>query len=178
MHLKNTVGWINYSEEVSKQALLLSRSIICAYDKNLLIGVIRLIGDGMYNIIVDLIVHPKYQKMGIGTKLLELMENKILTNSAEGQSVSVFLNSSKGYENFYKQNGYVVTPNYKYGPCMRKTLEVKKEVNTMTVIRKGEFKPDSTVDLAIDFSMCDSCENSCYDCGSADCSDHCSNDNW
>ena len=46
---------------------------ITDYDKNKLVGCLRILTDGYYfGTITELLVLPEYQKMGIGSKLLEL----------------------------------------------------------------------------------------------------------
>lgn len=126
MELKLLVKWVNYDEKISERALKQSKSIICAYDDNLLIGIVRLIGDGMYNMVVDLIVHPKYQKKGIGTQLLKSVENTLFQDSTKNNSATIYLYSVKNYEEFYIKNGYTMVPNDIYGSGMRKSIKRKK----------------------------------------------------
>lgn len=57
-------------DERLKRAFENSLSILGAFDGENLIGFIRCVGDGEHILLVqDLIVAPKYQKQGIGTKL-------------------------------------------------------------------------------------------------------------
>ena len=50
---------------------------ISAYNHNQLVGLIRVVGDGLTFIYVqDLLVNPTYQRRGIGTKLMNSMLQK------------------------------------------------------------------------------------------------------
>lgn len=71
--LYNNVGWINYTNnpKMLEKAYNNSLKIVSAWDKNQLIGIIRVVGDGHSIIYVqDLLVLEEYQGKGIGSKLL------------------------------------------------------------------------------------------------------------
>ncbi|MDR1020278.1 MAG: GNAT family N-acetyltransferase [Synergistaceae bacterium] len=83
-----------------------------AKDDGRTIGCARLVTDGGYQVLLaDVMVHPDYQRRGIGTalvkKLLEYLEQKRLP----GQWYFISLMSNKGKENFYKQLGFIERPN-------------------------------------------------------------------
>ena len=69
-----TNGWneeYNFSIKELHKSLLNSWYQVSAYKENNLIGSGRVISDGIHHaLIVDLIVHPDYQRKGIGSKLL------------------------------------------------------------------------------------------------------------
>lgn len=77
--LYDNVGWSNYANnsEMLKEAYNNSLKIISAWDKDKLIGIIRVVGDG-YSIIYiqDLLVLKEYQGKGIGSKLLSIVIKK------------------------------------------------------------------------------------------------------
>lgn len=73
INLYQCVGWINYTlnpiklEEAYKHSL----KILGAYHNNQLVGIIRVVGDGISIIYIqDIIVLPQYQRNGIGTSLV------------------------------------------------------------------------------------------------------------
>ena len=78
INLYKSVGWANYLERANilRQAFTNSLCILGAYDSDKLVGIIRVVGDGLTIVFVqDIIVIPEYQRRGIGTKLLkEVME--------------------------------------------------------------------------------------------------------
>lgn len=76
--LYNDAGWSNYTNniEMLKQAYYNSLKIVSLWDKNKLIGIIRVVGDG-YSIIYiqDLIISTQYQRQGLGSMLLNYVMN-------------------------------------------------------------------------------------------------------
>ncbi|MEG1256219.1 GNAT family N-acetyltransferase [Clostridium sp.] len=77
--LYNNVGWSNYTNnpQMLKEAYKNSLKIISVWDKNQLVGIIRVVGDG-YSIIYiqDLLVLKEYQGKGLGSKLLGIISKK------------------------------------------------------------------------------------------------------
>ncbi len=66
----------NYPEKLQK-ALKGSHHVVSAWDGDKLVGVMNALSDGIMNVFfLYLIVHPRYQKKGIGRKMVELMLHK------------------------------------------------------------------------------------------------------
>lgn len=63
--LRESAGWLLFSKEQTQKALTNSLYTIIAVKDNQTVGMGRLIGDGMYYMIVDIVVQPDYQKQGI-----------------------------------------------------------------------------------------------------------------
>ncbi len=89
-----SVGWTNYTEHPDMLALAYRHSlcILGAYESDVLVGIIRSVGDGASILFIqDLLVHPDYQRKGIGTALLKEMmqryanvyQTELLTDNAE-----------------------------------------------------------------------------------------------
>ncbi|BDR60807.1 GNAT family N-acetyltransferase [Lactobacillus xylocopicola] len=77
--LYTSVGWTAYTQspENLSAAVANSLTVITAIDAGQLVGLIRLVGDGLSIIYVqDLLVQPTYQRRGIGTQLLNLAINQ------------------------------------------------------------------------------------------------------
>ncbi|MBR5310774.1 MAG: GNAT family N-acetyltransferase [Oscillospiraceae bacterium] len=76
LNLYKSVGWCSYTNrpEMLEHAFEHSLKILGAYDNEMLVGIIRAVGDG-YSVlfIQDILVHPEHQRNGIGTKLLDSM---------------------------------------------------------------------------------------------------------
>lgn len=87
----------NYDMEKTQAAL--SKTInITAYDNNVLVGCLRILSDGYYfGTITELLVLPKYQKQGIGSKLLQLAKDNTPT--------MLYFGAQPGIEPFYERNG-------------------------------------------------------------------------
>ena len=74
LSLYESVGWDNYTKnpQMLKEAYLHSLRIYAAYVDNKPVGIVRVVGDGSSVVFVqDLLVHPAYQRQGIGTALLK-----------------------------------------------------------------------------------------------------------
>lgn len=71
--LRESVDWLIFSKEQTEEAINNSLYTVIAVEDNQTVGMGRLIGDGMYFIIADIIVYPAYQKNGIGSKIIDRM---------------------------------------------------------------------------------------------------------
>lgn len=72
--LYESAGWTNYTQkpQMLKEAYLHSLKSYAAYVDNKLVGVIRVVGDGVSVVFVqDLLVYPQHHRHGIGTALLK-----------------------------------------------------------------------------------------------------------
>jgi GNAT superfamily N-acetyltransferase len=65
----------------------------------------RLIGDGTYYLVVDIIVQPEYQGKGIGSKILDSITKYVEDNTPIGGRSSVQLIAEPGKEGFYEKKG-------------------------------------------------------------------------
>jgi GNAT superfamily N-acetyltransferase len=95
------VGWgIRHPEEI-KSAFKQSSFVRFAYSNGVLVGFGRTVDDGRYYaLIVDLVVHPEFQRMGIGTTVLLYLKNCL-----ENYSFTT-LTSAVGKEVFYERQGW------------------------------------------------------------------------
>ncbi len=67
--LRESVGWLLFSKQQIKKALINSLYTVIAVKDSQTVGMGRLIGDGMYYTIVDIVLQPNYQKQGSVIKL-------------------------------------------------------------------------------------------------------------
>ena len=97
MDFVNQVWQGDYDMERTQQAL--DRTLnITAYDDGKLVGCLRILTDGyFFGTITELLVLPKYQKKGIGSRLLELARENIPS--------MLFFGAQPGVEGFYEKNG-------------------------------------------------------------------------
>lgn len=99
----------NYDCEKTKEALVKTINIT-AYDKQELVGCLRILSDGCYfGTITELLVLPEYQNQGIGSRLLQLAKENTLT--------ILYFGAQPEAEKFYEKNGcqkslqsYVINP--------------------------------------------------------------------
>lgn len=77
--LYQSVGWSAYysQPDVLEQAFACSLCTLAAFDGERLVGLIRCVGDGHTVVFVqDILVHPQYQRRGIGTMLLGYVKER------------------------------------------------------------------------------------------------------
>ncbi|CAM3663988.1 GNAT family N-acetyltransferase [Erysipelothrix urinaevulpis] len=78
-HLYQSVQWSGYTNHRVKMEKMLEGSLwwcACWIDQELT-GLIRVVGDGVSIIYVqDILVNPKYQRQGIGSRLFKIMMNR------------------------------------------------------------------------------------------------------
>lgn len=106
--LYNAVGWSSYTAQPENLAPMVENSWlkIAAYDGEYLVGLVRVVGDGLaIAYIQDLLILPDYQKQGIGEKLMSLVLEKV-----EGMR-QVFISTDSAdwnahVVNFYQKLGF------------------------------------------------------------------------
>lgn len=120
--LRNSVDWQLFSEEQMKKALGNSIYTVAAVDGDHAIGMGRLTGDGMYYMMVDVIVCPAYQKKGIGARIVQMLIDYVDQNTPAGGRSSIQLIAEKGKENFYEKAGFKRIPHEYCGSGMRRVI--------------------------------------------------------
>ena len=91
-------------------------------DDNTIIGMGRLIGDGMYYMMVDIIVEPSYQGKGIGSNIVNKLIEYVHRETPVGGRSSIQLIAEKGKESFYVKLGFKFIPHEFCGSAMRKVI--------------------------------------------------------
>jgi len=108
--LYKSTGW-KYQTPVTKAvletALANTWHWVCAYQKERLVGLGRLISDGaLYAFVCDLIVLPEFQKQGIGSTMLVHLKKTCMEKNIK----RVWLFAAKGKAPFYERHGFDVRP--------------------------------------------------------------------
>lgn len=122
VYLRSSVDWMNFSEEQQKKAIQNSLYTVTAVEQEKTIGLGRLIGDGMYYLIVDVVVHPEYQGQGIGSQMIDMLLQYVEKETPIGGRSSVQLIAEKGKEAFYLRKGFKLIPHEYCGSGMRKVI--------------------------------------------------------
>lgn len=121
--LRQSVQWRNMPKEQTVKALENTLYDIIAMDNDKVIGMGRLLGDGLYYVIVDVVIDPAYQNKGIGSDIIR----KILTYAHSqipcGGRISIQLIAEKGKEGFYEQFDFKQIPHDYCGSGMRRIIE-------------------------------------------------------
>lgn len=75
VELYDSVGWSKYTDDPLRLYDAVGRSlrVVCARIDNRLVGLARIVGDGLTIVYLqDILVHPDHQRLGIGRELLRL----------------------------------------------------------------------------------------------------------
>lgn len=123
LELYTSVGWEPPCIEQVATALENTIATFTALDNEKAVGMVRLIGDGgMSFYIKDFAVIPSYQSKGVGTLLLNALEEYIKSTISSEWAVSLELISTKEAVPFYKKNGFEERPCDWDGPGMFKMI--------------------------------------------------------
>ncbi|MGE7090901.1 GNAT family N-acetyltransferase [Lysinibacillus sp. NPDC048646] len=104
--LHQTIGWNAkglYTYDQLYQAICNSWFSVSIYDGTTLVGYGRIISDGIYQtFICDVMVHPDYQRKGIGSQVMEFL----LAHCKQENIKWIQLFCAKGKQPFYQQLGF------------------------------------------------------------------------
>lgn len=120
--LRSSVDWMNFSEEQQKKSIQNSLYTVTAVEQEQTIGMGRLIGDGLYYLIVDVVVHPQFQGKGIGSQIIDMLLQYVDKETPVGGRSSVQLIAEKDKEDFYIKKGFKLIPHEYCGSGMRKVI--------------------------------------------------------
>ena len=71
-----SVGWTAYTDRPDVLRKGFENSLLClaAYEGDRMIGLVRAVGDGQTVVLIqDILVHPAYQRQGVGTRLMDAL---------------------------------------------------------------------------------------------------------
>ena len=118
--LRKSVDWKVFCEEQAKMALEKSIYSIVVKDDGYPVAMSRVIGDGMYFRICDVVVSPEYQGQKIGATMLDMLVKMITADAPKDSRISVDLIAAQGKAPFYIKQGFTALPNDECGPALRK----------------------------------------------------------
>ena len=115
--LFDSVGWGSREDSKIDKHRLNSDFAICIYDNNIIVGMARVVGDGSYYTVYDVVTRKEYQGKGIGTVLM----NEIIKwyKSIEDDDTYLYLGASYGKEKFYEKFGFKSRPYDHIGAGMK-----------------------------------------------------------
>lgn len=120
--LRSSVGWNNFAKQQISESISKSVYNITVVDNGKTIAMGRLIGDGIYYLIVDVVVRPEFQGKGIGSKIIDKFLAYVDARTPIGGRSSVQLIAEQGMEEFYIKKGFKCIPYEFCGSGMRKII--------------------------------------------------------
>ena len=105
LRLYASVGWTAYTDqpEVLRKGFENSMLTFAAYEGDLLLGIIRAVGDGHTIVFVqDILVFPEHQRIGIGSALLQA----ILDRYSHVRQIELATDNTPKTIAFYKSMGF------------------------------------------------------------------------
>lgn len=107
--LRESVGFVPYPPQAAQRGIDNALQCYCAFDGERLAGLVKIQGDGITCFLIhDLIVHPDFQGLGVGTALMRQALAYIRDVKADKASVCLF--SAEGKESFYEKFGFKRRP--------------------------------------------------------------------
>jgi len=104
--LRSKVNWDEADLETVETSLNNSLFHVSIRLHGALIAMGRVIGDGaMFFYIQDMIVDPEFQGQGLGSNIMENIENYLSTTAVKGATIGLL--AAKGKEKFYARFGYI-----------------------------------------------------------------------
>lgn len=103
--LYNDAEWYAYTQDldVLQNAINQSLEVISAWDGEELVGLIRIVGDGLTIIYIqDILVLKAYQNQGIATRLMQ----QILKNYKHVRQKVLLTEEASDVRHFYEKNGF------------------------------------------------------------------------
>ncbi len=119
--LREKVGWGNTDLEMAQISLENSLFHVTVRAGSKLIGMARVIGDGvMFFYVQDVVVDPDFQKQGVGKMLMNSIEEYLSNVVKKGATVALL--AAKGQEPFYTRYGYLERSGEPLGKAMCKFI--------------------------------------------------------
>ncbi|MGF3112577.1 GNAT family N-acetyltransferase [Facklamia sp. P9177] len=117
--LYENVHWTAYTREpdLLEEAIQNSLKVWTAWEGDQLVGLARVVGDGLTIIYIqDILVLENYQRQGVGSLLLQ----KILKEYQAVRQIILLTDDTDKTQKFYKKNGLVQTADFQLMTYMKK----------------------------------------------------------
>ncbi|MFN7250582.1 MAG: GNAT family N-acetyltransferase [Anaerobacillus sp.] len=104
--LYENVNWTTYTNDMPRleEAVKRSLMVITAWDRDILVGLIRVVGDGLTIIYIqDILVLGDYQNKGIGSELM----NRIITKFQDVRQKVLLTEDAPDVRAFYEKHQFL-----------------------------------------------------------------------
>ena len=115
--LFNSVGWGSREDSKIDKHRLNSDFAICIYEYNTIVAMARVVGDGSYYTVYDVVVKKEHQGKGYGNILMQEIIKWYKT--IEDDDTYLYLGASFGMEKFYEKFGFKSRPYDHIGAGMK-----------------------------------------------------------
>ena len=105
LELYSSVGWTAYTDHPDslRRGFENSLVILGVYTENDLVGILRAVGDGETIVFIqDILVHPDYQRRGLGTSLLK----EALSRYSHVRQIQLATDNTEKTKAFYRSCGF------------------------------------------------------------------------
>lgn len=117
--LRRSINWGELSLRQFNMIKKNSLFFVIAKIDGVSIGTTRCVGDGGYHFFLcDVIVHRDFQRLGIGSMLINKFLQFVDDTVEDGETAMITLVSAKDKEPFYKKFGFIERPNEDRGAGM------------------------------------------------------------
>lgn len=115
--LFDSVGWGNREDDKINKHRQCSCFVVCVFDKNRILGMARVVGDGSYYSVYDVVTRKENQGQGIG----KILMTEIIKwyKSIEDDDTYLYLGASYNKEKFYEKFGFKSRPYDHIGAGMK-----------------------------------------------------------
>lgn len=117
MELRGAVGWPLPPADAVAAALENSEFSVAVRADGTAAGMGRIVGDrGFVYFIADIVVHPGFQGLGIGSRIMERILGYLRNHAPENAYITLM--AAEGKEEFYEKFGFFRRPAAGYGAGM------------------------------------------------------------
>lgn len=116
LKLFNSVDWERDKKRV-KENKKHSYFVVSLYIDNEIVGMGRVVGDGAYFTIYDIVVDKEHQSLGLGSIIMREIVGWYKT--IKDDDTFLYVNASKNREHFYEKFGFRSRPNDDVGAGMK-----------------------------------------------------------
>lgn len=127
IEIRKSAGWGVPDLEQAQKSIQHAQLTICLRKEGELVGLGRIVGDGiLYFFIAEIVLKKKAQGLGYGKLLMDSLMDHITKNATSLSTIGVF--AAPGRETFYEKYGFSPCPNEVFGKGMTYLKLIDQEI--------------------------------------------------